>query len=123
MVTAITSALNHIPVKSSVAMTGEVTLYGEVLPIGGLKEKMLAALRAGIKTVIIPEKNVKDLEEIPQEIKGGLQIIPVKNVTQVLDIALEYKPVPIVSPVVAEPAIAAEPSANSKVGKRQTVLQ
>ncbi len=94
MVTAVASSLNHIPVKSSVAMTGEVTLYGEVLPIGGLKEKMLAALRAGIKTVIIPEKNVKDLEEIPEEIKGNLEVIPVKTVSQVLDIALEYKPVP-----------------------------
>jgi ATP-dependent Lon protease len=97
MVTAITSSLNHIPVKSSIAMTGEVTLYGEVLPIGGLKEKLLAALRAGIKTVIIPEKNFKDLEEIPDEIKGGLEIIPVKTVDQVLDVALEYKPVPIIT--------------------------
>ncbi len=95
MVTAITSSLNHIPVKSSVAMTGEVTLYGDVLPIGGLKEKMLAALRAGIKTVIIPDKNIKDLEEIPHEIKDGLIIVPVKTVDQVLEIALEYKPVPI----------------------------
>jgi ATP-dependent Lon protease len=97
MVTAITSSLNHIPVKSSIAMTGEVTLYGEVLPIGGLKEKLLAALRAGIKTVIIPDKNSKDLEEIPDEIKGLLEIIPVKTVDQVLDIALEYKPVPLIS--------------------------
>lgn len=95
MVTAITSSLNHVPVKSSVAMTGEVTLYGEVLPIGGLKEKMLAALRAGIKTVIIPEKNVKDLEDIPDEIKGGLEVIPAKSIDQVLEVALEYKPMPI----------------------------
>ena len=95
MVTAITSSLNHIPVKSSVAMTGEVTLYGDVLPIGGLKEKMLAALRAGIKTVIIPDKNTKDLEEIPPEIKDGLVVIPVKTVDEVLEIALEYKPIPI----------------------------
>ncbi len=94
MVTAIASSLNHVPVKSSVAMTGEVTLYGEVLPIGGLKEKMLAALRAGIKTVLIPEKNIKDLDEIPDEIKGKLEVIPVKSIDQVLDIALEYKPVP-----------------------------
>lgn len=96
MVTAIASSLNHIPVKSSVAMTGEVTLYGDVLPIGGLKEKMLAALRAGIKTVLIPEKNLKDLEEIPMEIKGPLEIIPVSTVDQVLDLALESKPVPFV---------------------------
>jgi len=95
MVTAIASSLNHIPVKSSVAMTGEVTLYGEVLPIGGLKEKMLAALRAGIKTVLIPEKNVKDLEEIPTKIKDQLEIIPVKMIEQVLDIALEHKPIPL----------------------------
>lgn len=95
MVTAIASSLNHVPIKSSVAMTGEVTLYGEVLPIGGLKEKMLAALRAGIKTVLIPEKNVKDLEEIPDEIKGQLEVIPVKTIDQVLEIALEYKPIPV----------------------------
>ncbi len=95
MVTAIASSLNHVPIKSSVAMTGEVTLYGEVLPIGGLKEKMLAALRAGIKTVLIPEKNVKDLEEIPDEIKGQLEVIPVKTVDQVLEIALEHKPIPL----------------------------
>lgn len=96
MVTAIASSLNHIPVKSSVAMTGEVTLYGDVLPIGGLKEKLLAALRAGIKTVLIPEKNVKDLEEIPDEIKNGLEIIPVSTVDQVLEMALEHKPTPII---------------------------
>lgn len=95
MVTAIASSLNHVPVKSSVAMTGEVTLYGEVLPIGGLKEKMLAALRAGIKTVLIPEKNVKDLEDIPSEIKDQLEVIPVKTIEHVLEIALEYKPIPI----------------------------
>lgn len=96
MVTAIASSLNHIPVKSTVAMTGEVTLYGDVLPIGGLKEKMLAALRAGIKTVLIPEKNVKDLEEIPIEIKGALEVIPVQNVDQVLNIALEHAPTPFI---------------------------
>ena len=92
MATAITSSLTLIPVRSNVAMTGEVTLYGEVLPIGGLKEKLLAALRAGIDTVIIPAKNVKDLQEIPDEIKSPLTIIPVKSFDQVLDIALEYKP-------------------------------
>lgn len=96
MVTAIASSLNHIPVKSTVAMTGEITLYGDVLPIGGLKEKMLAALRAGIKTVLIPEKNIKDLEEIPGDIKDHLEVIPVKNIDQVLDLALESKPVPFI---------------------------
>ncbi|RTK99993.1 MAG: endopeptidase La, partial [Proteobacteria bacterium] len=95
MVTAIASSLNHVPIKSSVAMTGEVTLYGEVLPIGGLKEKMLAALRAGIKTVLIPEKNTKDLDDIPDEIKGQLEVIAVKTIDQVLDIALEYKPIAV----------------------------
>lgn len=103
MVTAIASSLNHIPVKSDVAMTGEVTLYGDVLPIGGLKEKLLAALRAGITTVIIPHKNVKDLEEMPAEIKEALKIIPVKTVNEVLAIALERTPVPI-------PEIAIEPT-------------
>lgn len=97
MVTAIASSLNHVPIKSSVAMTGEVTLYGEVLPIGGLKEKMLAALRADIKTVIIPDKNVKDLEEIPNEIKNQLEIIPVKYISQVLDVAFEYPPTKFIS--------------------------
>ncbi|MBY0379431.1 MAG: endopeptidase La, partial [Burkholderiales bacterium] len=106
MVVAIASSLTHIPVKSSVAMTGEVTLYGEVLPIGGLKEKLLAALRAGIKTVLIPIKNVKDLEEIPNDIKGGLEIIPVKTVDEVLTNALEYKPTPIEPIIKIAPEIA-----------------
>lgn len=105
MVTAVASSLNHIPVKSSVAMTGEITLYGEVLPIGGLKEKLLAALRAGIKTVLIPFKNVKDLEEIPSDIKDGLEIIPVKTIDEVLHHALEYAPVPLIQdPKVENPA-------------------
>jgi ATP-dependent Lon protease len=106
MVTAIASSLNHVPIKSSVAMTGEVTLYGEVLPIGGLKEKMLAALRAGIKTVLIPEKNTKDLEEIPSEIKGQLEVIPVATIDQVLEVAFEYKPVALSKQIIqAEPPI------------------
>ena len=92
MAIAVTSSLTHIPVKASIAMTGEVTLYGEVLPIGGLKEKLMAALRAGIHTIIIPEKNKKDLMEIPVEITKSLDIIFVKTIDQVFDIALEYKP-------------------------------
>ncbi len=96
MATAVTSSLNHIPIKSSVAMTGEVTLYGEVLPIGGLKEKLLAAVRAGIKTVLIPEKNVKDLDDIPVDIKSHVEIIPVKTIDEVIAAALESKPIPIV---------------------------
>lgn len=92
MCTSITSVMTGIPVHKDVAMTGEITLRGRVLPIGGLKEKLLAALRSGIKTVIIPEDNEKDLEEIPDTIKGGLKIIPVNSVDQVLEIALIKKP-------------------------------
>ena len=95
MVTSIVSALSNIPVKRDVAMTGEVTLRGRVLPIGGLKEKLLAALRGGIKTAIIPSENEKDLKEIPQNVKDGLTIIPVINVDEVLKIALSKKLDPI----------------------------
>jgi ATP-dependent Lon protease len=95
MVTSIVSALTGISIKKDVAMTGEVTLRGRVLPIGGLKEKLLAALRGGIKTAIIPDENEKDLKDIPQNVKDGLTIVPVKNVEEVLKIALtkELKPV------------------------------
>jgi ATP-dependent Lon protease len=92
MTTALVSALCQIPVKANVAMTGEITLRGEVLPIGGLKEKLLAAHRGGITTVIIPEENSKDLVEIPKNIKEKLNIIPVKWIDQVLEIALEKMP-------------------------------
>ena len=95
MVTSIVSALANIPVKRDVAMTGEVTLRGRVLPIGGLKEKLLAALRGGIKTVIIPSENEKDLKEIPQNVKDGLKIIPVDHVDEVIKIALTKQPDPI----------------------------
>ncbi len=88
MVTSIVSAITEIPVNKNVAMTGEVTLRGIVLPIGGLKEKLLAAHRAGIKTVLIPNENKKDLTEIPEVIKSSIKIIPVKNVDEVLKIAL-----------------------------------
>jgi len=88
MVTSIVSALAGVPVKKEVAMTGEVTLRGRVLPIGGLKEKLLAALRGGIKTAIIPSENEKDLKELPKNILDGLKIIPVKDVEEVLKIAL-----------------------------------
>ncbi|MGA8009230.1 MAG: endopeptidase La [Thiomonas sp.] len=93
MTTAIVSAMTGIPVKAEVAMTGEITLRGEVLGIGGLKEKLLAALRGGIKTVLIPEENVKDLQEMPENVKTSLTIIPVKWIDQVLDLALERVPV------------------------------
>jgi len=92
MTTALVSALTQIPVKANVAMTGEITLRGEVLSIGGLKEKLLAAHRGGIATVIIPEENSKDLVEIPKNIKDKLNIIPVKWIDQVLEIALESMP-------------------------------
>ncbi|WFL77489.1 endopeptidase La [Altererythrobacter arenosus] len=95
MVTSIVSALTGIAVRPDVAMTGEVTLRGRVLPIGGLKEKLLAALRGGIKTVLIPEDNVKDLAEIPDNVQQGLDIIPVAHVDQVLERALVALPAPI----------------------------
>jgi len=95
MVTSIVSALANIPVKRDVAMTGEVTLRGRVLPIGGLKEKLLAALRGGIKTAIIPSENEKDLKEIPQNVKDGLKIITVDHVDEVIKIALTKQPDPI----------------------------
>jgi len=94
MCTALVSVLCNIPVRADVAMTGEITLRGEVLPIGGLKEKLLAAHRGGIKTVMIPEQNVKDLVEIPDNIKNQLDIHPVKWIDQVLEIALERMPMP-----------------------------
>jgi ATP-dependent Lon protease len=95
MVTSIVSVLTAIPIKRELAMTGEITLRGRVLPIGGLKEKLLAALRAGIKTVLIPSENEKDLAEIPDNVKKGLTIIPVKNVDDVLRLALVSPLTPI----------------------------
>jgi ATP-dependent Lon protease len=92
--TALVSALTGIPVKSSVAMTGEITLRGEVLPIGGLKEKLLAALRGGIETVLIPHENERELVEIPKNIKQGLRILPVRWIDEVLDVALQRVPEP-----------------------------
>jgi ATP-dependent Lon protease len=93
-------------------MTGEITLRGEVLPIGGLKEKLLAAHRGGIKTVLIPDENVKDLAEIPDNVKNKLEIIPVKWIDKVLEVALERQPEPL--PAVAEGAPL--PPAESKTG-------
>jgi ATP-dependent Lon protease len=95
MVTAIVSILTGIPVRKDIAMTGEITLRGRVLPIGGLKEKLLAALRGGIKTVLIPEDNAKDLVEIPDNVKNGLEIIPVSHANEVLKHALIRQPEPI----------------------------
>ncbi len=95
MCTALVSAITQIPVRADVAMTGEITLRGQVLAIGGLKEKLLAAHRGGIKTVIIPEENVRDLKEIPDNIKSDLVIKPVKWIDEVLQIALQYAPEPL----------------------------
>jgi ATP-dependent Lon protease len=95
MTTAMVSALSGIPVRADVAMTGEITLRGEVTAIGGLKEKLLAAHRGGIKTVLIPEENVKDLQEIPENVKDQLEIVPVKWIDKVLEMALVSKPEPL----------------------------
>jgi len=97
MCTALVSSLTGIPVRSEVAMTGEITLRGQVLAIGGLKEKLLAAHRGGIKTIVIPDENKKDLKEIPDNIKESLNVIPVKWIDEVLDVALAYQPKPIKS--------------------------
>jgi ATP-dependent Lon protease len=108
MCTAIVSVLTGIPVRADVAMTGEITLRGQVLPIGGLKEKLLAALRGGLGIVIIPEENARDLKEIPDPIKQGLDIRPVKTMEEVLRIALERVPMPI------EETLGAVPSDSAK---------
>ena len=100
MTTALVSALTGNPVKANVAMTGEITLRGEVLAIGGLKEKLLAALRGGITVALIPHENVKDLVEIPDNVKNGIEIIPVKWIEEVLVHALQNPLAPIVEPEV-----------------------
>lgn len=116
MTTALVSVLSGIPVRADVAMTGEITLRGEVLPIGGLKEKLLAAHRGGIKTVLIPEQNVKDLAEIPDNVKNKLEIVPVRWIDKVLEVALERQPVPLtdveaaVDTAVAQPAGQTDPN-------------
>ncbi len=107
MATAIVSVLTGIPVRADVAMTGEITLRGRVLPIGGLKEKLLAALRGGIKKVLIPEENAKDLADIPDNVKSGMEIIPVSRVGEVLRHALVRMPEPIEWTEPAEPAVKA----------------
>ena len=109
---AMVSALTGIPVRATVAMTGEITLRGEVLPIGGLKEKLLAAHRGGIKIVLIPEDNVKDLAEIPENIKNRLDIHPVKWIDQVLDFALEHQPK-------ALPAVASASATSPEITKNE----
>jgi ATP-dependent Lon protease len=107
MTTAMVSIFTGIPVRADVAMTGEITLRGEVLPIGGLKEKLLAAHRGGIKTVLIPEQNVKDLADIPDNVKNKLEIVPVRWIDKVLEIALERHPVALTDEELAVVAAAA----------------
>ena len=106
MYTALVSLLCNVPVRPDVAMTGEITLRGRVLPIGGLKEKLLAAHRGGIKKVLIPEENAKDLTEISDQIKGGLEIVPVQLMDEVLKHALVRTPEPIEWDEAAEAAAA-----------------
>ena len=109
--TALVSALTQIPVRADVAMTGEITLRGEVLAIGGLKEKLLAAHRGGIKTVLIPEENVKDLADIPDNVKNNLEIVPVRWIDRVLEVALEKLPTPLPEEPAPEPAVVAKEAA------------
>jgi ATP-dependent Lon protease len=112
MATAIVSVLTGIPVRADIAMTGEITLRGRILPIGGLKEKLLAALRGGIKKVLIPEDNAKDLADIPDNVKNGMEIVPVSRIGEVLQHALVRMPEPIewVEPVTP-------PNAGDEAGK------
>jgi ATP-dependent Lon protease len=116
MCTALVSALTKVPVRSDVAMTGEITLRGQVLPIGGLKEKLLAAHRGGIRTVLIPDDNTKDLAEIPQNIKDSLEIKPVKWIDEVLQVALKHMPAPMTSS--AEPSRGNDKPRPRRVAKR-----
>lgn len=118
MTTAFVSALSGIPVRADVAMTGEITLRGEVTAIGGLKEKLLAAHRGGIKTVLIPEENVKDLQDIPENVKNKLEIVPVKWIDRVLEVALEAAPqaLPDEEVAAAKPEVPAKPAADGQPG-------
>ncbi len=120
MVTSIVSVLTGIPVRKDIAMTGEVSLRGNAMPIGGLKEKLLAALRGGIKTVLIPEENEKDLADIPDNVKEGLEIIPVEHVSEVLKQALVETPEPIEWDEAAEEAAAAAAKAAESSGPSAT---
>src|SRR5690349_23881952 len=124
MCTALVSALSRIPVRSDVAMTGEITLRGEVLPTGGLKEKLLAAHRGGIKTVLIPDENQKDLVEIPDNIKGNLEIKPVKWIDEVLTVALTTQPgIAAVEPPVPVAAAPADDKRPARRNGRRSVKQ
>jgi ATP-dependent Lon protease len=115
MTTALVSALSGIPVRADVAMTGEITLRGEVTAIGGLKEKLLAAHRGGVRTVLIPEDNVKDLQDIPANAKAHLDIVPVRWIDQVLEFALEKTPQALPDEEPVAPAPAAQPEVAAPV--------
>jgi ATP-dependent Lon protease len=115
MTTALVSTLTRVPVRADVAMTGEITLRGKVTAIGGLKEKLLAALRGGITTVIIPEENRKDLADIPANVTDHIEIVPVKWIDEVLDLALE-RPLAVAQPKAAE---AAAPARSAIVRRRK----
>jgi ATP-dependent Lon protease len=112
MATALVSALTKIPVRKDVAMTGEITLRGKVLPIGGLKEKILAAVRAGVTTIIIPEQNRKDLEDVPKNILKKVTIVSAREIEDVLKVALESYPPPVAS--------ATKPAAPARKAVRRT---
>jgi ATP-dependent Lon protease len=113
--------LTGIPVRADVAMTGEITLRGEVLPIGGLKEKLLAAHRGGIKLALIPEENVKDLIDIPDNVKNSIEIVPVRWIDKVLELALEKMPTPLPELTPEEIAKAAEASNPAKEGPADVI--
>ncbi len=121
MATAFVSAMTGIPVRGDVAMTGEITLRGEITAIGGLKEKLLAALRGGIKTVLIPEENAKDLQDIPDNVKQGLEIVPVRWIDKVLQIALERSPVPLPDDEPVAQAAPAAPVPAVEAGTKRSV--
>ena len=121
MCTTLVSALTRIPVRADVAMTGEITLRGEILPIGGLKEKLLAAHRGGITTVLIPEENRKDLAEIPKNVKDKLDIRPVKWIDEVLEVALQHPPVPLTSESEAKPEAEKAESKDKPAGKGKSL--
>ena len=116
MAVAIVSVLTGVPIRKDLAMTGEITLRGRVLPIGGLKEKLLAALRSGIKTVLIPQENEKDLAEVPENVKSGLEIIPVSTVDEVLARALTATLIPIEWTEESEIAAPATPAGDDREG-------
>jgi ATP-dependent Lon protease len=113
--TALVSVLTGIPARADVAMTGEITLRGQVLPIGGLKEKLLAAHRGGIKTVIIPDENRRDLKEIPDNIKQDLDIKPVKWIDEVLQVALQRMPTPLDIPPTGDAEKASDTDSDHRI--------